>query len=73
MEVKKGKAGRPKIYHSDEERRLANIEAGRRFRDREKRRKEEERARNAPNMLERRNIINDEAITDLQDFMKKTD
>ena len=73
MEVKKGKAGRPKIYNTDEERRLAKLENSRRFRDREKRRKEEERARNAPNMLERRNIINDEAITELQEFFRRDD
>ncbi len=69
----RGSVGRPKIYNTDEERRLAKLENSRRFREREKRRKEEERARNAPNMLERRNIINDEAITELQDFFRRDD
>lgn len=71
--AERGSVGRPKIYNTDEERRLAKLENSRRFREREKRRKAEEEARNAPNMLERRNIINDEAITELQDFFRKDD
>ena len=67
------KAGRPKKYNTEEEKRLARLEASKRFRDKQKRLKAEEKARNAPNMIERRNIIDDEAITDLNDFMKKTE
>ena len=67
------KAGRPKKYNTEEERRLAKLEASRRFRDKQKRLKDEARARNAPNMIERRNIIDDEAISDLNDYMKKTE
>ena len=67
------KAGRPKKYNTEEEKRLARLEASKRFRDKQKRLKDEAKARNAPNMIERRNIIDDEAITDLNDFMKKTD
>tara|TARA_R110002126_G_scaffold191671_2_gene339838 strand:+ start:8130 stop:8780 length:651 start_codon:yes stop_codon:yes gene_type:complete len=70
MEVK-GKAGRPKKYNTDDEKRLAKIEASKRFREREKRRKEEEAIREAPNRIVRRNLIDDEAITDLQDFMNR--
>tara|TARA_R110002050_G_scaffold277589_1_gene423340 strand:+ start:908 stop:1498 length:591 start_codon:yes stop_codon:yes gene_type:complete len=71
--IEKGKAGRPKKYNTDEERRLAKLEASKRFRDNQKRRKQEEAIREAPNRIIRRNLIDDEAITDLQDFMKKTD
>jgi len=67
------KAGRPKKYNTEEERRLAKLEASRRFRENQKRRKQEEAIREAPNQIIRRNIIDDEAITDLQDYMKKTD
>lgn len=67
------KAGRPKKYNTEEEKRLARLEASKRFRDKQKRLKDEAKARNAPNMIERRNIIDDEAITDLNDFMKKTE
>ena len=67
------KAGRPKKYNTEEEKRLARLEASKRFRDKQRRLKDEAKARNAPNTIERRNIIDDEAITDLNDFMKKTD
>ncbi len=67
------KAGRPKKYNTEEERRLARLEASKRFRDKQKRLKDEARAREAPNMIERRNIIDDEAISDLNSFMKKTE
>lgn len=67
------KAGRPKKYNTEEEKRLARLEASKRFRDKQKRLKDEARAREAPNMIERRNIIDDEAITDLNDYMKKTE
>ena len=72
MEVK-SKAGRPKKYNTDEERKLAKIEASKRFREKEKRRKEEEAIREAPNRIIRRNLIDDEAISDLNDYMKKID
>ncbi len=67
------RVGRPKKYNTEEEKRLARLEASKRFRDKQKRLKAEEKARNAPNMIERRNIIDDEAITDLNDYMKKTE
>ena len=67
------KAGRPKKYNTEEEKRLARLEASKRFRDKQRRLKDESKARNAPNTIERRNIIDDEAITDLNDFMKKTE
>lgn len=67
------RVGRPKKYNTEEEKRLARLEASKRFRDKQKRLKEEAKARNAPNMIERRNIIDDEAITDLNSFMKKTE
>jgi len=67
------KAGRPKKYNTEEERRLARLEASKRFRDKQKRLKEEAQARNAPNQIIRRNIIDDEAISDLNEFMKKTE
>lgn len=72
MEVK-SKAGRPKKYNTDDERRLAKLEASQRFREKEKRKKQEGAIREAPNMIIRRNLIDDEAVTDLQDYMKKTD
>ena len=67
------KAGRPKKYNTEEEKRLARLEASKRFRDKQKRLKAEEQARNAPNIIERRNIIDDEAISDLNSYMKKTE
>tara|TARA_R110000803_G_scaffold145358_2_gene211187 strand:- start:661 stop:1257 length:597 start_codon:yes stop_codon:yes gene_type:complete len=67
------RVGRPKKYNTEEEKRLARLEASKRFRDKQRRLKDEAKARNAPNMIERRNIIDDEAITDLNDFMKKTE
>lgn len=71
--ISPSKAGRPKKYNTDEERRLAKLEASKRFREKEKRRKVEEAIREAPNRIIRRNLIDDEAVTDLQDYMKKTD
>lgn len=67
------KAGRPKKYNTEEERRLAKLEASRRFRENQKRKKQEEAIREAPNRIIRRNLIDDEAITDLNSFMKKTE
>ena len=67
------KAGRPKKYNTEEERRLAKLEASRRFRENQKRKKQEEAIREAPNRIIRRNLIDDEAITDLSDYMKKTE
>tara|TARA_R110002020_G_scaffold360048_2_gene572730 strand:- start:78 stop:689 length:612 start_codon:yes stop_codon:yes gene_type:complete len=69
----KKKAGRPRKYNTEEERRLAKLEASKRFRENKKREAEEKAIREAPNMIERRNLIDDEAITELQDYMKKTD
>ena len=67
------RVGRPKKYNTEEEKRLARLEASKRFRDKQKRLKDEAKARNAPNMIERRNIIDDEAISDLNSYMKKTE
>ena len=67
------RVGRPKKYNTEEEKRLARLEASKRFRDKQKRLKDEAKARNSPNMIERRNIIDDEAISDLNSYMKKTE
>ena len=74
MEASGGsKAGRPKKYNTEAERRLAKIEASKRFREKERRRKVEEAISEAPNRIIRRNLIDDDAITDLNTFMKKTE
>ena len=71
MEMGGRRVGRPSLNRTEEEKKLAAIEASKRFRDRKRREREEDAIREAPNMIERRNLIDDEAITDLTNFMKK--
>ena len=71
MEMGGRRVGRPSLNRTEAEKKLAAKEAKKRYNDRKKREREERAIREAPNMIERRNLIDDEAITDLTNFMKK--
>ena len=61
MEVKG--VGRPRMYFTPEEKRLAQNEAGKRHRDKIKREAEEKAIREAPNQIVAENIKEDEKVT----------
>ena len=69
MEMGGRGVGRPSLNRTPEEKKLAAKEAKKKFNDKKKREKQEAEIREATNMIERRNLIQEEAITDINDFM----